>query len=275
MKTKINDAFRKVRYLWALLVAFCLMATLTHAAGSGSTHVSLNNTAPALDIYNGYTGTLTVAIVTNGAAMTVTADGLATSVALNGSGTNNIKWLIPKFTAITNSDGDASLVVDANMSLDSDLIVTNLLSGTYTAANGQWLSIPWNTTNANLQNLYIPSGGPFFERDGDEIRARRTPLKCVIDEIFGEASGTGNLTVSVYVDRTNLVYYKTYQSPRYELGTIADGTGIVTNAVINLVDFRDNPSAVIGSQGSAFIRLHRATTTTSPNLLGAHVSQTP
>lgn len=273
MKKNIDNSLRKFRGVCVgAALGLALTATVALAAGSGSTHVRQNNQSSAIDIYNGYTGTLSVVVSTNGSGVDVTVDGLASQIAI--AITNNIKWLTPQILAVTNRSGTAGLVVDNNMSLDSDTLRTNLLDGTYTALPGKWLSLLWNTTNSHLMNVYIPKGGPFYERDGDDIPARRTPVKYVVKSVFGQPSGTGNVTLSAYQNRTNLVFLKTFQRPYYE-NAPNTATGDTTSVVNQLVELDEDLGVVIGSQDSFFLRAERQTTSTAPGLIGLYIEQTP
>jgi hypothetical protein len=250
-----------------MIAVFALLASVGITFAQQS-YVSQADQGAALRVYNGGTGTLTIVVSTNGGGVLATLDGAPNIILPGASATNNIAWLSLALNAATNQSGTTTILVDNFCSLDSDPIRTNMLDGTYTAASTEWLSLPWNATNSHVLNLYVPRGAPYYERDGDEIAMSRPPVKFKVNRIIGEPNGTGNVTLKAYVNRTNLVYLKTWQRPYYELGATSSTTQDVSNTAIQLVSFNEEVEITVGSQDAIFVRAERATTSTKPSFIG-------
>lgn len=179
---------------------------------------------------------------------------------VDGSGnTDTIAELAAAIVALTNASNEAKLIVDQSQSLSTDSTDGELLAGTYTAAAGEWLEVLWDTSACLFYQVSFPKA-PFFDASGNEIvKGQRVPVPFNIDKVFGEPTGTGNVTLSVYVDGSTK-YTKTYTSPFYVLG--AGGTNVASQ-VINI---DESPGIPVGSQNAVIIRAARATTATTGNL---------
>lgn len=230
-----------------------LSALFAFTGFAASIHTEAADTSPAIRIYNGYTGTVSIVITTNGAGnnMSVTLDGLAN--ALDGSGnTDTIAELAAAITACTNASGQIKLVSDTLCSLGADSTDGELLNGTYTATTGKWLEIPWDTSAALFYSVYVPG------QKYDSTRTQNT-LKTA----YGTVTGTGDVTLNVYLNGT-LAWAKALPQT-YALDT--NGSPVAVSSAVDLPVDIDIP---VGASQSVLVRAVRATTATT-GMLGITV----
>lgn len=213
------------------------------------------NGSPALRVWNGGTGNVVVAVATNGAQLIVTTDGNATT--LTGASYDTVAEAAAGIAACTNRDGAFRLTVDSSVALAADSVDAELLDGGYTGAPNAWLEIPWNSTNALHYDVSLPSGS--IRARGSELNIGREAVPGKVAKVYGAASGTGNVTLGIYVNGS-LKFSKSIVSPKYVLG--AGNTNVADNVVF--VD--EAPQIPYGPQDSVLIRATRATTLTTGNL---------
>lgn len=215
--------------------------------------------SPAIRIYNGYTGSLSVVVSGSGTGFVATVDGLANT--LNGDGSDDtVAEIAALFAACTNASGTAALLVDTSVSLSTDSTDAELLSGTYTASAGEWLELPWDTSAALHYDASIQKAPQFKPGTMIDV-SERWHVPGVIKNVYGDIAGTGNVTVSIYVNGT-AKFTQVVPSPRYELG--AGGTNVANNAVY-LQDL-NIPQIAYGPQDAVLIRAARATTATTGSI---------
>lgn len=235
------------------IIGLFAIAGLT--AQAQSVHYKAADAATAFRIYNGYTGDLTFVVQgTGGTQYTASADGNLNTIAAK----TNMNVLVPAILGVTNAAGQSKLVVDASQALNLDFTTNALLAGTYTAASGAWVDVLWDTSGALFYQASVPAA-QFFDRDGEPILGRvAQPFK--VKKIYGDVTGTGNVTLKVYVDGSEK-YSRVFPSPVLSLG--ANGTGATTNDLIALDVDAGIP---VGSQSSVIVRALRATTATNGNI---------
>lgn len=210
----------------------------------------------ALRIYNGYTGTLSVAVLGSGTQLTVTCDGNVNTITGTGSD-DTIAELEVAIAACTNAAGEKKLSVDSAMALAADSTDLELLTGTYTATAGNWATLLWDTSVHLSYDLYFPTSVMQPGQGAYEITS-----------IQGQPTGTGNVTLSIYIDRV-LVDQQVYVSPVYvnaaswiSAGSNASVTNAnVADAIVNL-NYKPNGLRCTGAQ-PVIIRAARATTATT------------
>ena len=232
-----------------------IMAVLVFVVGVCSAQVvvsKVEDSSVALRVYNGYTGTLTIAVASGGAGnYTVTCDGLANTVA--GSTITSNADVSAAIVACTNTAGYRKLVVDAAPSLATDVLNAHILTATYTALPGKWLEILWDTSTCLHYDLYFGAGKHGFGA-------------YTISRIVAYPGGTGNVTAAIYEDGV-LIAEKVVTSPVYVFASIllTGGTNVNTNtlgvdAVVNI----DWPLGIrsLGAK-PIIVRVSRATTATT------------
>jgi hypothetical protein len=128
-----------------------------------------------------------------------------------------------------------------------------LLNGTNTATPGNWGTIYWNTGVKKFYNVHLAN--------------RPLPTKYKIGRITGIPAGTGNATVSVYLNGT-LDYTKTYVE-KYVLGLVA-----ATNVLDSVINIDETPNLYVGPSQAAIVRVTRATTVTTNGLISV-ISEAP
>ena len=222
----------------AVIVA--VLAIVGWQAQAANVMSVLADESVALRVYNGGTGTLSLAVTTAGPSIVVTVDGNAQTL------TNaTISGLATSLAACTNGAGVKKLTVDSDPSLAADVTDTTMLAGTYTATAGNWAELLWDTDTHKSYDIYLPS------------RTYKAVGAYTIGTIFGEPTGTGDVTLSIYKAGT-LISRKIITSPYYVL-TITNTVNALV-ATINLDEEVDIPA----SGGEAIIiRATRATTATT------------
>jgi hypothetical protein len=204
-------------------------------------------------------------VATNGEQITVTCDGLANIVT---AGTNDtIREIVDTLKACTNSSGTTSLTIDEDPSLAADSTDDDLLDGTYTAVAGKWLEVLWDTSQCKHYDLYLPNRS---------YQIGTAPY--IIGNVSGVPGGTGNVTASIYKNRT-LVKQQVFTSPVYVnpatwVIPYAAGTATVNSAYTNsftadaTVNVDWNVDLPCNGQDGIIVRFSRDTTGTT-GLIGA------
>ncbi len=203
-------------------------------------------------------GALSIAVTGQGTNLSVVIGGHTNAV----TGCTNAAQYVAAIVACTNASGTKTLSVDDGASLSTDTLLANLLTGTYTADENQWAELLWDTSQCKFYQVYLPKAS---------VSPGSTALK--VTRIIGEPTGTGTVTVNVYVEKVEKDR-RVFESPYYVLPAtwLSDGNAVSTNAntsvdTINL----DIPVEVTkGSSQGVIIRATRATTATT-GVLGVSV----
>lgn len=244
---------KKIAYLAIALFALGVLST------PAQTLFASADASPALRIYNAYTGSLSVVVSGAGTQALVTVDGLVNTV--DGSGNDDtIAEVTVLLAGVTNKSGEAKLLVDPSVSLGTDSTDGELLNGTYTAASGAWLSIPWDTSAALHYDASIQKAPQFSPGTMIDV-SKRWSIPGLVKNVNGDITGTGDVTVSIYVNGV-AKFQQVVTSPKYVLG--AGGTNVADNAVY-LQDL-NIPDVAYGSQDAVLVRAARATTATTGNI---------
>jgi hypothetical protein len=255
---------KKTCRLLGIVVALAAMVLVSGQVRADQIVAKAADTSPALRVYNGFTGTVTIVVATNGEDVTVTCDGNATKLTA-GTSYDTITELADGIAACTNAAGAASLRVDSNPSLLADSTDDELLDGTYTAVAGKWLELLWDTSAHLSYDLYFPS------------RSYQSGVSAyVLEKINCVPTGTGNVTASVYKDRV-LIAQKVITSPvyvnpatwlqGYAAGT-TDLTGVTTNSYTADANVTVDWIVDLPFTGSepVIVRVSRATTATTGSI---------
>jgi hypothetical protein len=233
------------------LIALTFLASvgIVSAQGTGNILSKAADASIALRVYNSATGTLTVAVSTNGDHFVVTIDGNANTMNAT-TAYDTITELATWIASCTNASGTAPLTVDSKPSLLADSTDDELSDASYTATTGNWLEVLWDTSVALHYDIYIPN------RDNQKSRANLDVVN-----INSVPAGTGDVTASVYIDGT-LKWQKIITSPSYYA---VDGT---TNAwtADNNITVNENINIPVKASQAAIVRVSRATTATTGNI---------
>lgn len=204
---------------------------------------------PALVIKNDSTNDLTIVIAGTSGSMTNTltyqsCDTVVTKTSVVAA--TNLNELGRAIATMTNTAGVAVSGVSYTLGgLSSDAASGVLLAGTYTSTGGtDNCEIPWDTSAC----LHY------------SILGKTDYQPIVLDTVFGNPSGTGDLTLSVYVDQA-----LAWQN------VIAEQTAWnVTNGALtvlsNVITLNEDVNLPIGKGKTFFIRAARATTATTGNI---------
>jgi hypothetical protein len=190
-----------------ILIAGLMALACANAAYAASTIQSFAQDAgPAIQVYNGDADeNLVVVVQTAGAGAANTFTIGSTVNTLDGSGaTDTVTEWVALINTYTNSGGFLVLEGRHDTSLAADSTDNELLSGTYTALPGRWVTLPWDTSvvaGVSYSNGYR----------SNDAKATITP-NYILDHIYGSLGGTGALTLTVYLDEVQ-VYSKVVGSP--------------------------------------------------------------
>lgn len=153
-------------------------------------HSVVEDTSPAIRVFNGYTQSVSFLIYGGGASATNIANIGPVITAIDGSGnTDTIAEFAAVLAALTNENNQAYLTIDTDCSLGADSTDLELLNGTYTALPNRWLTIPWDTSAAGFYSIYLP----------DNVGPQKFAGNCVIQRVLGVPGGFGNVTTSIYL----------------------------------------------------------------------------
>ena len=209
----------------------------------------------SMRVKNGYDTTLTIVVASAGGSITGVVGGLAFDLTIGGGTNDTITEVAASVSALTNAAGTTSLTVNKEPSLNADSCDAELLDGTYTAAEGKWLELLWDTSAHLSLDLYFPS------------RTYQTGVSAyILDKVQSLPTGTGDVTASVYKNGT-LIASKVITSPSYVLPEtlLTGGTNINTNtlgtvATVNLDWELDMPFT---GKDAVIVRAARGTTLTA------------
>jgi hypothetical protein len=241
------------------MIAMIAVASLAY--GDSVRAWSSYNGAPAYRVKN--SGTEKVTITAAAAVVTVTNGSAVTSIPLTSVLT--IDELAAAIEAATNASGKVTLDVDAMCALAADTVSNVLVAATITIPANQhtWVNgHKWDSSGVVHFDTYYPSAAKGGIGDSK-----------VVTHLFGDARGTGNITIAGYVDRVQ-VYNKVFVSPIY-VGNIA-GSGY-TNALtaddVTLGVFDLGIDLPVGQDESILFRATRATTATDFGGMGMILDQ--
>lgn len=205
-----------------------------------------------------YNGSDSTAAISNSAIGVVLRDGTGITTPIIIPTTASA--LLAAMEAATNSSGTKNFDVEYVNCLSGDTVSNNIItsSATWTSlADGQWHEVlKWDTS----QCLHYDACSY-----GDNAPARW------LTTIYGQPGGTGDLTLNVYLDGTE-VYEKVITSPYYVFGQISTTTN--TNTAINVVNVWENlgSATTYGIYAAPKQRVHvratRATTGTTGSIGG-------
>ena len=164
--------------------------------------------------------------------------------------------------AATNLSGKAVLEVDADCSLAADSTDDELLDAQLISLQpGEVGDIVWDTSTALFYSCYIPNAKSAFAPN---------PAYKEIESIFGTIGGTGNITVNIYKNGTE-VYSDMIISPQGVPGGATNVTDEITPASLLGQGYKGFKFGV-GLGENTMVRASRASTGTTGGI-GANVKQ--
>lgn len=247
-----------------IVIALGIGLTAPSVVHAQSQLYALGSTGVAIRIYNGYTGSLSIACLNAGSNFAIVANGQANTIPVTAF--TNAASLALAFGSVTDAANRAYAVADISQSLPTDTIVGMLTASSNTVAAGQWIRFYYNTTLTKAYQAGIPRpllvapGQSFQVLDVD--RPNLTPL--VVTLLQGQPIGTGTVTVAAYVNGAT-VLSRVIQSPTYLLGA---GN---TNVASEDVQFSIPAQIRVGPTDSLIIRATRATSAPGTGNIGATV----
>ena len=180
-----------MKKLFTLLI---ILITAGFAFADGIKYAAADE-SPAIRFYNRGTETVTIKIYAGGASATNEVIIGSITNTVDGSGdTDTVAELATAIAACTNSAGLTVLTMDTDCSLATDSTDGELLDGTaYTAASGAWGELLWDTSDVKFYSVYIAD--QYVKDNTDGARP-----SVDIDTVYGNPLGTGDVTLSIYLD---------------------------------------------------------------------------
>lgn len=247
-----------------IIIALGIGLTAPSVVHAQSQLYALGSTGVAIRIYNGYTGSLSIACLNAGSNFAIVANGQANTIPVTAF--TNAASLALAFGGVTDAANRAYAVADISQSLPTDTIVGMLTAGSNTVAAGGWIRFYYNTTLTKAYQTGIPRpllvapGQSFQVLDVD--RPNMTPLIATL--LQGQPTGTGTVTVAAYINGQP-AYSRTILTPTYVLGA---GN---TNVASEDVSFSLPTRIRIGPTDSFILRATRATSAPATGNIGATI----
>ena len=227
-----------------ILTIAVLAIFATIAAQAGSVWNAADSAAPFAVRYMDADNVGTITVTTN--TIVLTDDGNTNTITY-AAAYNTLSEIVAGINAATNTAGTKNFEAVYWAGLAADTVTnTYIVNLAATTVTRQWnYDAKWDTS---VCKHYDSAAG---------VMVNTTPVTAgKINRIFGDPAGTGNVTVTLYVDGS-VKWQRAITSPVYVLG-VASATNVADNA--SPFDFElDIP---VGSQ-SAFVRAARATTATT------------
>lgn len=238
MKKNCNTAMK----ILTALIAFCAMIVSVQAASVWS---DADAASPILIRYTDADGTGTVTITTH--SITLTDSGQANSLELTAA--TYLSNVVETIVNATNAAQEKNFEVIYWGGLPSDLVSNKIVAASATTVNKEWSRVAkWDTSTCLHYDVVTSSRA-----------ADSTMGNMDITQVFADPTGTGDVTLEVYVAGTRQ-FLKTYESPIYVLSD----TNTTNNADNNIaVDLSFSPGIHVGPTQVGFIRATRETTATT------------
>lgn len=236
---------KKFKYIAGLVMVISMIGSMVMAEQEGYTFFNEADEAKAITIR--YRGDKT-ATITNTAAgvITLTDDGTANTITL----TNTMSYVMADIMDATNSAGTRNFIPDYFCSLSTDSLSNKLIAATSLKdiSDGEQCGVLVMDTSGtkSFDVARIPTA---------LANGIKSSSAATITDITGVIGGTGDATVSIYVDG-DMKWQNVQQSPVY---SSSDGTVFITNALVN-ANF--DLSLYAGKQ-RVHVRAARATTATT------------
>lgn len=206
-----------------------------------------------------YIGTSTNNCTISGTTVTIVADGLSQSKQLATALTVNdmVTWL----NAITNESGHLLFKSACWEAITTDTLTNKLINATNKVIDSAWDTgiFKWDTSAHLSYNVVCDTPS------SEGIALGNYQL----EGIFGDPTGTGNVTLNVYGEDT-ILYQKTFTSPFYVVTSVGTTNTTADNTIT--LESGNFPGIHIGAGQKALIRATRASTATTGGV-GASVSR--
>lgn len=212
---------------------------------------------PFYRVKNSGTEQVVIAADAGGVTFTVTNGSVKTTI--SSAGTMTVAALAAAIEASTNSAGQKLLSVDYNCALGADVVTNIVAGGVYISANQHQFvdGHKWDSSVVKHMDTYYPPVSKGGVADPKTVK-----------KIFGDARGTGNLTIVGYVNGTE-VWSSVMVSPVYVSNATGGGytnsltADDVTPGVIDI------PVGIpVGADEGILFRATRATTMTDAGGIG-------
>lgn len=240
---------KKAKIIAGLVLVLGILAPMVRAELPGITFYNEADEAYALSVkYSGDSDNATIICTTQTIAV---ADGTVTNtIAL----TNTMAYTLGDLQDSTNSAGNRNFTFDYYSSLSTDSLSNKLLAGVATLDVKDGKVYRTAKIDTSYSKTYDVTRSPVKLANGISGSAAAT-----LTGITGNITGTGDATISVYVDGDKM-WENVEQSPVF---STEDGSIFTTNAIVNL---NKEVNMRIGKGKRVHVRATRATTATTGGL---------
>jgi hypothetical protein len=255
------------RNVITLVLGALLCASLGFAQGDGYVWEGADSSEALRIKYTPSVASYVATVQVASAAITITGPDVAAGGTIALSPTKTIAQTVTSINAITNASGYAGFQSAAWQSITTDTVSNKLVAASAAAiASKEWVYFGvWDTSQVKHYNI-VPN---WLNLDG-QIEGG-----AVIVDVVGAPDGTGNVTVKVYENDTEIYSHGTITSPLYLQPSVINYTGTVTNATENTVSLDDHnikPGIRMKTSKKYLIRATRATTATTGGI-GVHTER--
>ena len=239
----------KFKIIAGAFLALVMAGGMVMAEQEGVTFFNEADEAKAINIQ--YKGTGTATVSNNATSITITDDGNVNTITLTE--TLTAEGAVQSIMAVTNSSLVRNFDASLFNSISTDTLSNNLVVATVFTdiSDGKREAILAVDTSASktFDVARVPSGLANGIVGGSPI---------VITGVTGNAGGTGDVTLSIYVN-SDMKFTNVKISPYYDS---VDGTIFNTNANVNLSGMLLN-DIYVGKADHVLVRATRATTATT------------
>jgi len=238
---------KKTRIIAGIVLVLGMFGSMVRAEQEGITFFNEYDEASAIRLR--YIGAATATVSNAPNTITLTDDGTINTITLTAATT--MSSVLASIMDATNSASARNFIPEYFCTLSTDTMSNKFVQATVftDVSDGKWASVlKVDTSEALTYDV---------ARVGSGLSGGiRSSAACWLKGINGNITGTGDVTLNVYVDDDKM-WEKVYQSPVY--GT-SDGTVFTTNAIVSV---NEDLNMYIGGGRRVLVRATRATTATT------------
>ena len=244
--------------LITLLVLAWAVPAFAGPVGYGYNYNTESNSC-AMYVINGYDEEVQFLVVNSWASATNTVKVGSAYNTISGASASydTFTEVAAAIEACTNSAGKKLLTVVRDcVAAQTETISNNVVTGSITLKAGEAGTVyKWITGNVKHYDCFIPASGHGVKRGN-----------AVLEKIYGNVGGTGNITLNIYVDGTEK-YEKVIRVPTYYATDAANLSNITNTAdQVSAAQLDERIDFWVGAKQDCLVRATRATTATLGSL---------
>jgi hypothetical protein len=240
-----------------VLVGLVMAALTTSVATAGGYFwKGADVSEPIVIRYTPSSSTNTATAVWAATTLTISSPDNKSTQVVRFNTTEALSTTLADIAAISNSSNKRCFSAWKWCALDTDTLTNSVLPYTNSLTANKYVKCGKWDTSVDLHYSVVPQtivGDTVFEPSGGGT----------IDTITGAPVGTGNVTVKVYEDGTEIWSTDTIISPFYAMPATVNYTGVVTSVTHPELNLDLKPGIPMGQGKTYMVRATRATTATT------------